>query len=821
MTPQDRSLAQLLREYPDAALVLSDDGRVLWGNETAETFFNQTLDQAIGVSVLPYIHPNDLELVLRSFESVQTKRVGNPIEIRAKVKDSWRLIETIGVPVGWYQPGAVLFSFRDLTDRRRFEVARDDVARFRSLVQNASIIMLLISPSGVVDSVSGAITRLLGHDPEAVENQPLAALVAEEDRPALQATIEEALRGSSTTGSVAQSLRLLHRDGITTTAYELSMVNLVDDPTVQGLVVSANDVSARSQAEDELQDALVRLHETYSLLTATLDSTADGLLVIDRQRRISSYNKQFTAMWRLPEPNVEWSNDLDLIAYVQDQLKDPPEFLSRIEELYSQPDIEGRDILRFKDGRVFDRFSKPQYLNDVAVGRVWSFRDITEQKLLEDDLSHLAFHDTLTGLANRALLRDRLNQAIARNERLGTYVAVLFLDLDNFKKINDSGGHSAGDELLKAVAERLKGCLRHSDTAARLGGDEFAVLIEEARSHDEVISLTNRIMNELRRPVATESQQVSVTASIGISFGITGSTSEQLLHNADLAMYLAKAQGGDRYEEFHDHMYTTAAARIELERDLRRAVIDHEFRIHFQPIVDLDTNSVVGFEVLVRWLHPTRGLLAPAEFIPVAEEIGLIDSIGAFTLTAACNQVRSWQDQGLAGEDLLISVNLSAREFADTHLAINVRDVLDSTRFNPSNLILEVTESAVMRDPDAALRTLRTLKALGLQIAIDDFGTGYTSLAHLNRLPIDILKIDKSFVGTAVRGDRPDLCRAIVQLAHTLGLSTIAEGVEQGDHVEHLRAIHCNLAQGYYLGVPLSAPDTENYLRNEATNPAP
>lgn len=579
MTLPDDVLARFLREYPDVVLVLSSDGRLLWANDTAQAFFNQSLADAIGNSVLTYVHPDDLELVRRSLESVQTKQIGNPVEIRASIDGEWHLLETVGVPVAWYAPGAVLFSFRDLTNRRRFEVARNDIARFRSLVQNASTIMLLLSANGIVESVSAAVTRLLGHDPEVVENHPLAELVVAEDRPALHRALDEVLR-APTSHAVMPTLRLVHHDGAEVTPYELSFVNLIDDPTVQGLVVTANDISARVQTEQELQDALVGLHDTYSLLEATLDSTPDGILVVSEDRRITSFNKQFATMWGVPDDVVELDNDAALLELIGVQLENPEQFLARVEELYSQPDVESSETLYFKDGRVFDRSSKPQYVNNVVVGRVWSFRDITEQKQLEDDLSHRAFHDVLTGLANRALFRDRLNQAIARNERTAKYVAVLFVDLDHFKSVNDSLGHSSGDLLLKAVAERLRGCLRHSDTAARLGGDEFALLIEEVDSHEEIINLATRIMSELRRPLAIGSQQISVTASIGITFGVDGSTSEQLVHNADLAMYLAKAQGRDRYAEFQDHLYSSSAARLEMEAQLRRANIDKAFLVH-------------------------------------------------------------------------------------------------------------------------------------------------------------------------------------------------------------------------------------------------
>ena len=813
MTLHDDVLARFVRESPDVVLVISDEGRLLWANNTAEKFFNQSLEDAMGIEVLSYVHPDDLELVLRSFESVQTKRVGDPIEIRANVEGEWHLLETVGVPVSWYESGAVLFSFRDLTNRRRYEVAQNDVARFRSLVQNASTIMLLLSAEGVVESASAALTRLLGHDPEVVEQHPLANLVVAEDRPALARALEEALR-ASTSHTVTQTVRLVQHDGTEATAYELSFVNLIDDPTVQGLVVSANDISARVQTEQRLQSALGRLHNTYSLLEATLDSTPDGILVVNNERRITSFNKQFTAMWGVPGRVAELDPDVNLLDLINAQLENPEQFRERVEELYSQPEAESYETLYFKDGRVFERSSMPQFVDDVVVGRVWSFRDITQQKQLEDDLSHRAFHDVLTGLANRALFRDRLNQAMARNERSTKTVAVLFVDLDHFKRVNDSLGHSRGDLVLRAVAERLRGCLRHSDTAARLGGDEFAVLIEEVDHHEEIITLATRIMSELRRPLLIEDEEVLVTASIGITFGVDGNTSEQLVHNADLAMYLAKAQGRDRYAEFQDHLYSNSAARLEMESQLRRANIDKSFVVHYQPIIDLTTESVVGLEALVRWAHPTKGLLTPVEFIAFAEEIGLVRAIGAHALTTACAQFQSWREQGLTSDHHFLGMNLSAHELLDARIVNDLHHTLTTTGFNPAQLVLEVTESTLMNDPEAALETLRALSLLGLRVAIDDFGSGYSSLAHLGRLPVDFLKIDASFVKALGHGDDADLSHAVVQLAHSLGLATIAEGVEGSDQVAHLRSIHCDMAQGYHLGPPRSAEEIEELLRS-------
>ena len=514
---------------------------------------------AIGLSVVERIHPDDVEMAFRSFESVQERVVGLPIEIRALCGDEWRLFEVVGRTVNWFSLGSVLFTFRDLTDRRRFEVSRDDDARFRSLIHYSNAIVFLVSAFGRVDSVSGAVTRNLGLDPELVERQPLREIVFSEDQPLLESALAQASLGAHASSPVVCVVRLCRHKSDSLVTYELSIVNLLHDPTVQGLVVTAHDVSARVAAELELQDTMRELRDTFSLLNATLESTADGILVVDTNRHITGINRQYLRMWHLDENYINLGDDHLLVAAVIDQVKDPDHFLARVEDLYREPRSESEDVVEFNDGRIFQRLSKPQYIDGDVVGRVWSFIDVTTQKKLESDLERMAFYDDLTGLANRALFLDHLSQAIARNERNGKFVAVLYLDLDNFKTVNDSLGHSVGDGLLKAVGAQLVGCLRRSDTAARLGGDEFAILVEDVDNRHEALQLAERVMARLREPMTVGSHRVVTTASIGVTFGAAGSTSEQLLRNADLAMYRAKAQGKDRYRRVpRSHAYGDA-----------------------------------------------------------------------------------------------------------------------------------------------------------------------------------------------------------------------------------------------------------------------
>ncbi len=447
-------------------------------------------------------------------------------------------------------------------------------------------------------------------------------------------------------------------------------------------------------------------------------------------------------------------------------------------------------------------------MDDEVVGRVYSFRDVTDRKVLEEELAYRAFHDSLTRLANKALFQDRLQHALTRRVRgsADSHLAVLFLDLDDFKTVNDSLGHGEGDQLLRRVATTLHDLLRPSDTAARLGGDEFAVLIEDVSSTETVIALAQRILESLRLPVRLGTKTLSAACSIGIAFDEYDITSEQLLRNADIAMYQAKKHGKDRFEVYRPQMHTLVLARVELEAELRAAISAGDLVAYYQPVMDLNTHQVVGFEALVRWPHPDGALVDPDQFVPLAQEIGLIGEIDACILRKACRQVHEWQESGLCGPDLEIGVNLSAGQLADEMLSDRIAAQIHDCRFDPRNLIIEITESEVITDDAATLRNLAALQSLGVRIALDDFGTGYSTFLHLDRLPVDIVKIDRSFVETlGIGDDSRSMAAALIQLARTLGYGIIAEGVENRAQEESLRNLGCDHAQGYHLGRPLDA----------------
>jgi diguanylate cyclase (GGDEF)-like protein/PAS domain S-box-containing protein len=565
------------------------------------------------------------------------------------------------------------------------------------------------------------------------------------------------------------------------------------------ILMSLRDLTERrDSAESELRD-------TLSLLEATLDATADGVLVVDRENHVTSFNRRFVEMFGIPTELLTSRDDEGAIAFVLEQLLDPRAFVTKIHELYSQPTTKSHDTLEFKDGRVFERYSSPQRLGDAIVGRVWSFHDVTRRKRLEEELAQQALHDSLTGLANQALFRDRVTHALERIKWPKQRVAVLFMDLDSFKTVNDSLGHAAGDQLLITVGQRLQTCLRAADTAARLGGDEFAVLLENV-TEDEAAAVAKRIIESLGPPIVVDAvNEVVTSVSVGIALSDENVDTQQLLRNADLAMYTAKGRGRGRQALFEEGMHAAAMERLELETDLRHACERGELVVVYQPIVDLRTGWIVAVEALARWHHPRRGLLNPESFIALAEETGMIDEIGEHVLAVASLQVCEWNRRPpVGGRKLDLSVNLSPRQLLDPDLPAQVCAALERSALAPEQLILEITESAMGQDVEAASCNADALHDLGVGLAVDDFGTGYSSLSHLQRFPIDIVKIDRSFV-IVVDGDAEEsaLANAIVRLAHTLGLSVIAEGVETPAQARRLHSIGCRLAQGFYFAEPL------------------
>jgi diguanylate cyclase (GGDEF)-like protein/PAS domain S-box-containing protein len=452
-------------------------------------------------------------------------------------------------------------------------------------------------------------------------------------------------------------------------------------------------------------------------------------------------------------------------------------------------------------------------LHDTTVkGIVLNTRDVSERRRLEEQLIHQAFHDPLTGLANRALFRDRVSHALALAQRRGNSVTVLFMDLDDFKTVNDSLGHGEGDRLLIAAAERFLACARSADTVARLGGDEFAILIEGADGRE---GLPDRLAAAMSHPFSLSGNQVRVTASIGVASASSDDSADDLLRNADMAMYAAKRHGKGRAATYESKMYADIRERLDLEAALRAAIEGNQLTLFYQPIVNLQSGGIYGVEALVRWEHPQFGRLLPPHFIPLAEETGLIVQLGAWVLGEACRQVHAWRRR-YPELPLAISVNISGRQLQGAGLTDALRQTLTSSGVEPSAVVLEITESVLMQQTDAVLERLQQLKTLGVRLAIDDFGTGYSSLSYLQRFPIDILKIAKPFVEEVGQGaDRSALARAIIGLGDTLKLRTIAEGIERAEQRAALIELGCSLGQGHHFWPALSAPAVEELLATD------
>jgi diguanylate cyclase (GGDEF)-like protein len=436
---------------------------------------------------------------------------------------------------------------------------------------------------------------------------------------------------------------------------------------------------------------------------------------------------------------------------------------------------------------------------------------VSERKAFEQQLSHQAFHDPVTGLANRALFADRVAHALRATVRKGALVAVMFIDLDDFKTVNDSLGHQAGDAVLVEVARRLEAAIRPADTVARFGGDEFAVLLDGVENSDEAALIADRLLVELGAPTVIDGQQVFPRASIGICMSdedLLSQDAEELLRNADVAMYMAKRSAKSGYQLFEPAMHERVVERLELRAELESALELGQLEVYYQPVIRLDTRSHYGVEALLRWHHPSRGLVLPGNFIPLAEETGLIIPIGRWVLHQACR--KAVELSAKLEDPLRISVNLSVKQLQSETVVDDVRGALEASGIDPSSLVLEVTETVMLADADNAVERLHALKALGVSIAMDDFGTGYSSLSYLSRLPVDILKMDRSFLGSDIHED--GLAAAIMAIGERMGLEVVAEGIEEPEQIEALQNLGFELGQGFYFGHPMPDASLDEHL---------
>jgi diguanylate cyclase (GGDEF)-like protein/PAS domain S-box-containing protein len=481
--------------------------------------------------------------------------------------------------------------------------------------------------------------------------------------------------------------------------------------------------------------------------------------------------------------------------------------------------------LRHRDGttRHFEILHTNLLHDEHVRGIVLNGRDVSERKAFEEQLAHQAFHDPVTNLANRALFAERVRHAVARSRRERRALAVIFMDLDDFKTINDSLGHAAGDEVLIEVARRLAASIRASDTAARFGGDEFAILLEDIEGPQTAADTAERILESLTEPLLVEHKELLVRASLGITVVAEDATTDadELIRNADAAMYIGKRDGKGGYRLFEPAMHEGVLERLELRADLQRAITSDQLELHYQPVVRLADGTVAGVEALVRWRHPERGLVHPDQFIPLAEEMGLIVPLGRWVLREGCRAAKAFQTLQGPGPLLSMSVNLSVKQLQQSDIVGDVRDALAEARLDAGSLTLEITESVMMTDTELGVQRLEELKALGVRLAMDDFGTGYSSLSHLSRLPVDILKMDRSFLRAGASPEASGLAAAVVALGQTLELDVVAEGIEFAEQWTTLRELGCEFGQGYFFARPMEADAALEYLRSHGESHRP
>ncbi|VAX24851.1 diguanylate cyclase/phosphodiesterase (GGDEF & EAL domains) with PAS/PAC sensor(s) [hydrothermal vent metagenome] len=559
-----------------------------------------------------------------------------------------------------------------------------------------------------------------------------------------------------------------------------------------------------------------RAEERLKLASNVFENIMEGVMVTDFNAMIEYTNPAFTKITGYTASEVIGKKP----NLLKSKLHDKPFYRDMWRSLLTKGNWQGEIWNRRKDGESY-----PEWLTITAIrdegGKTTQyaaiFHDITELKRGQEEIKYQAYHDALTGLPNRLLFHDRLLQAIGHARRNESELAILFLDLDNFKKINDGLGHEVGDLMLQGVATRLISSLREEDTVSRFGGDEFTIILENFDEAEDTSLVAQKIIKSLSEPFLYQGLKLFITTSIGITlFPEDGDSVEKLLKNADMAMYRAKEHGGNTYQFFTNEMNLKVIERFKIEDDLRKAVENEEFLIHYQPKVDLKTGSIISMEALARWQKPTGEIVSPAEFIPVAEETGLIIPIGEWVLREACVRTKAWCDKGYG--PLKVTVNLSTKQFHDENLINSIKKVLDETGLDPRYLELEITESSMMADVDKNVLALQCLSSMGIRLAIDDFGTGYSSLSYLRRFPINTLKIDSSFVKEAPGdNDAESIVQVIIAMGHSLNLSVVAEGVETREQLEFLRKHKCDEMQGFYFSKPLPEARFEALLKKKET----
>ncbi len=806
----------IFKHAPVGILQTTRDGHVMTANASLAHILGYESADELLHSVTAADLWADLEQRDKLYEVYEPRGSMANVEAQWKKKDGtviWVQVNAhvVDGPSGRYVEGFI----HDVTERKRAEEYLTTTSAQRKAVLEAStrVAILATDGQGIITVFNSGAERMLGyaceemigrrslldlHLPEELA-QHAAALSAEFKRPiggfdalVLRAAIEDLEEREWT---------YIGKDKSTRTVLVAVTALRAEDSSITGFLHVATDITERKLAEELLKKQ-----------SAAITASMDGIGILNDRLEFTYVND---AMARL----FGHARTLSMIGRTIRELYDETQ-LERFNTLIL-PTVRQRGHWRGEaNGRRRDGFTFPQEISLTATsdgGMVSIVRDITERTYAEEQIKHLAYHDALTGLPNRLLFKDRLTVALSHAQRDDSRLAVLFLDLDRFKVINDSLGHNIGDQLLQAVAARVQSCVRDSDTVARLGGDEFTLILPALPQADDAALVAQKLIEAVRYPFHIEGREFFITTSAGISlFPEDGEDAATLIKNADTAMYQAKEQGRDNYQLFNAFVNAKALQRIALEHGLRRAVTNHEFILYYQPIFDFRSSRITGMEALLRWTHPDMGSVPPAVFIPLAEATGMMVPIGGWAMREACSQARAWHEAGF--RNLTLAVNLSMTQLQQVDLVERVRDILASTGLRPDLLELEITESSAMQSPETSVRTLYELKKLGIRISLDDFGTGHSSLSYLKRFPIDTLKIDQSFVRDInADADTAAIVTAIIAMAHSLRLKVIAEGVEHEEQFAFLERHACDQMQGYLIKPPVPAGEFIDLVRGQAT----